>query len=138
MSSAQSIAYDQTLPVPYKRWSKLFLITTILFIVSPLSLYFGRVSSLVVVCGSLVMAATMLLLPFSVEQVSTVFDYPSFVFLAYMTVNCGLSILFLHHGANNALADLVPVAEVYVAFQLAKRTSFTSESIDRILKWVLL
>jgi O-antigen ligase len=138
MSSAQSIPYDQAFPIPYKRWSKQFLIIAILFIVSPLSLYFGRVSSLVVVCGSLAMAAVMLLLQLSVEKVPTLFDTPSALFLAYMTVNCGLSILFLHHGANNALADLVPVAEVYVAFQLAKRSTFTSESIARILKWVLL
>jgi O-antigen ligase len=120
------------------RASLAILFLTILFIVSPLSLYFNRLSSLLVVFGLIAASWLCILVPdLSIRRVPTPIDFASGVFLGYMSLNCIVS-LALGHPVNDTVADVVAPLEMYLCFQIAKRVHVSKEIVGALLKWILI
>src|SRR5947209_5990431 len=118
--------------------SRAFLFFVALFIVSPISLYFNRVLSLIVVFGLIFGALFFLVLPkFSIRRVPTSIDFPSAIFVGYMSISC-IRGLFADHLISNTLADLVSPLEIYLSFQIAKRLYFPKAVRVGWIKWILI
>jgi O-antigen ligase len=120
------------------RASQAILFLTMLFIVSPLSLYFNRLSSLLVVFGLIAASWLFILVPdFSIRRVPTPIDLACGIFLGYMSLNCIVS-LVLGHPVNNTIAELVAPLQMYLCFQSAKRIELSKETVGALLKWMLI
>jgi O-antigen ligase len=118
--------------------SQAILFLTILFIVSPLSLYFSRLSSLLVVFGLIAALWLFILVSnFSIRRVPTPVDIASAVFLGYLSLNCIVS-LVLGHPINNTIAEIVAPLQMYLCFQGAKRIEVSREVVGALLKWMLI
>ncbi len=114
----------------------LFLL--VIFIVSPLSLYFDRRSSLFVVLG--LFAASWLAILTSapyVRIVRTPIDLAAAIFLGYMSLNCIVS-LMLGHPVNNTVSEVVGPVEIYMSFQIAKRVNVSNGAVRALFKWILI
>ncbi|HXA86117.1 MAG TPA: O-antigen ligase family protein [Candidatus Dormibacteraeota bacterium] len=118
--------------------SRAFLFFTIIFIVSPLSLYFNRLFSLLVVFGFILASLFFLVIPkFSVLRARTPIDLACAVFLGYMSLSCVFG-LISGHLVSNTIADLVSPLEIYLCFQIAKRIDFSKKVVlEGWLKWIL-
>lgn len=115
-----------------------FLSLAIIFIVSPLSLYFNRLSSLVVVFGLIAASGLAILVSSpSVRRIPTPVDLAAGVFLGYMSLNCIVS-LVLGHPVNNTAADVVAPLEMYLGFQIAKRVQLSKYFLGTLLRWILI
>ncbi len=120
------------------RASQAILFLTILFIVSPLSLYFNRLSSLLVVFGLIASSWLFILVSnVSIRRVPTPVDIASAVFLGYLSLNCVVS-LVLGHPINNTIAEIVAPLQMYLCFQGAKRIEVSREVVGALLKWMLI
>jgi len=118
--------------------SRAFLFLALSFVVSPLSLYVSRLYSLVVVLALIATSLFFLVIPkFSLEGVPTPIDLPCAIFLGYLAIN-GIIAIGAGNHMNNVMADLVSPLQVYLCFEIAKRTKFSAEVVYGWIKWLLL
>lgn len=109
-----------------------WILTLLLFVVSPVLLHMTRFTSLVVVAALLsgaFLVRTTRRVKFPVETIAL-------VFLVFMTLNAVIAV-FNGNGWVDALSELVPVLEVFLCFVLVARIRFDERTATTWLRWIL-
>lgn len=86
----------------------------------------------------LLVSGLFLCTPLYIRRVPTTLDKYCFAFFIYISLNFLFAVAVLGNGINNALADLLPVFEIFFSFQLAKRIQVRKESLRAFVKWLLI